>query len=223
MNDIKSFTIYEEYYDLITLLDKNEQQELLLAIVEYVFKDIEPTLNERQKKIFVNLKRPLDISKRNSQRSKGAPKGNQNALKKQTKNKPKTSRKTNQKQTHQDVNVSNYDNNYVVNGNVNVNVEKKYFNSLKVNTIFNEFLELRKKIKAVNSERAVNTLVNKLNKYDEETQYKMIENSIVNSWKDVYELKGEKIKLPKWFDNEPKERERTEDEERQLQELIRGY
>ena len=73
-------------------------------------------------------------------------------------------------------------------------VEKKYFESLKVNTIFNEFLELRKKIKAVNSERAIKTLVNKLNNYDEDTQYKMIENSIVNSWKDVYELKEQKNK-----------------------------
>lgn len=71
-------------------------------------------------------------------------------------------------------------------------VEKKYFESLKVNTLFNEFLELRKKIKAVNSERAIKTLVNKLNNYDEDTQYKMIENSIVNSWKDVYELKEQK-------------------------------
>ena len=73
-------------------------------------------------------------------------------------------------------------------------VEKKYFESLKVNTLFNEFLELRKKIKAVNSERAINALVNKLNNYDEDTQYKMIENSIVNSWKDVYELKEQKTK-----------------------------
>lgn len=73
-------------------------------------------------------------------------------------------------------------------------VEKKYFESLRVNTIFNEFLELRKKIKAVNSERAIKTLVNKLNNYDEDTQYKMIENSIVNSWKDVYELKEQKNK-----------------------------
>ncbi len=72
--------------------------------------------------------------------------------------------------------------------------EKKYFESLKVNTLFNEFLELRKKIKAVNSDRAIKALVNKLNNYDEETQYIMIENSIVNSWKDVYELKEKKSK-----------------------------
>ena len=195
MNGVKSFTIYEEYYELITLLNEDEQKDFLLAIMKYMFdsEDIEKSLNERQLKIFKNLKRPLDISKNNSVRSKGkgAPKGNQNALKKQTKNKPKT----NQKQTHQDVNVSNYDNNYVVNGNVNVNkIENKYFESIKVNSIFNEFLELRKKLKAVNSERAINTLINKLSNYDEETQIKMIENSIVNSWKGIFEIKETKTK-----------------------------
>ena len=195
MSKIKSFTIYEEYYELITLLSEEEQKEILLEIFKYMFEDKEPKLNDRQMKVFVNLKRPLDVSKKNSLRSmgNGAPKGNNNALKKQTKNKPKTNQTSNQKQTHQDVNVSNYDNNYVVNVNGNVNVknkiENKYFESIKVNTIFNEFLDLRKKLKAVNSERAITSLVNKLNNYDEETQYKMIENSIVNSWKGIFEIK----------------------------------
>lgn len=182
MNDIKSFTIYQEYYDLITLLEKEEQQELLLAIVEYIFNDKEPVLNDKQMKIFINLKRPLDKSKNRSKSS---------SKQKQNKNKIKTKKKQN-KNTSNDVNVnvSNYDNNYVVNGNVNVNkIENKYFESIKVNSIFNEFLELRKKLKAVNSERAINSLVNKLNNYDEDTQYKMIENSIVNSWKGIFELK----------------------------------
>lgn len=73
-----------------------------------------------------------------------------------------------------------------------VKEEKKYFDNEEVNEIFKEFLELRKKIKAVNSDRAINTLINKLNKYDDETKYKMIEQSIVNSWKDVYELRVQK-------------------------------
>lgn len=70
--------------------------------------------------------------------------------------------------------------------------KETYFSNEKVNEIFLEFLDLRKKIKAVNSDRAVNTLINKLNKYDDDTKYRMIEQSIVNSWKDVYELKKEK-------------------------------
>ena len=71
-------------------------------------------------------------------------------------------------------------------------IKEKYFENEKVNTIFLEFLDLRKSIKAKNTERAIKVLINKLNKYDDETKYKMIEKSIVNSWKDVYELKEKK-------------------------------
>ena len=84
----------------------------------------------------------------------------------------------------------------------------KYFDNEEVNTLFNEFLQLRKKIKAVNSDRAINTLVNKLNKFDDDVKYKMIEQSIVNSWKDVYELKEPRKKkddflerLDKWAES----------------------
>ena len=63
---IKSFTIYEEYYDLITLLDREEQKELILAIFEYMFENKNPVLNDREFKIFNNLKRPLEKSKTKS-------------------------------------------------------------------------------------------------------------------------------------------------------------
>ena len=77
---------------------------------------------------------------------------------------------------------------------ISKDIQKKYFESLKVNTLFNEFLEQRKKLKAVNSERAINTLINKLMNYDENTQIKMLENSIVNSWKGIFEIKETKRK-----------------------------
>ena len=76
--------------------------------------------------------------------------------------------------------------------------KEKYFDNEEVNNIFLEFLEVRKKLKAVNSERAINTLINKLNKYSDDIKFKMIERSVVSSWKDVYELKeqkSEEIKL----------------------------
>lgn len=72
------------------------------------------------------------------------------------------------------------------------NKKKKYFDNEELNNLFLDFLDLRKKIKAVNSERAINNLLNKLNKYDDDTKIKMIDKSITNSWKDVYELKEEK-------------------------------
>ena len=115
---VNSFTIYKEYYELITLLSEREQQELLLAITKYMFEDIEPTLNSKQTKIFNNLKRPLDKSKEQSKRkrnknqteTKKNPKENQT----ETKKNPKESQSSNQTETHQDVPVT-----------VNVNVDVK--------------------------------------------------------------------------------------------------
>ena len=106
-------------------------------------------------------------------------------------------------------------------------IEKKknieYFANAELNSIFTEFINQRKKLKAVNSERAINTLINKLNKYDDETKYKMIENSIVNSWKDVYELKenkktGIKEIIPEWFD---KKIEKEEMKEEDLEDIMK--
>ena len=86
--------------------------------------------------------------------------------------------------------------------------EKKYFNNEEVNNIFLEFLQLRKKLKAVNSDRAIKLLVNQLNKYDDNIKIKMIEKSILNSWKSVYELKEDKKtketfmdRLDKWAES----------------------
>lgn len=115
---VNSFTIYKEYYELITLLSEKEQQELLLAITRYMFEDIEPTLNSKQTKIFNNLKRPLDKSKEQSKRKRNRnqtetekePKENQ----KETKKNPKENQSSNQTETHQDVPVT-----------VNVNVDVK--------------------------------------------------------------------------------------------------
>lgn len=92
------------------------------------------------------------------------------------------------------------------------NIKKEYFSNSEVNDIFLDFIEQRKILKAVNSDRAINTLVNKLNAYDDNTKYKMIENSIINSWKSIYELKENnnstrkpirKEVVPDWLNKEP--------------------
>ena len=119
------------------------------------------------------------------------------------------------------------DNNTSINNTFNnkKEIKKEYFLNDAINEIFTEFINQRKKLKAVNSERAINTLINKLNKYDDETKYKMIENSIVNSWKDVYELKenkktGTKEIIPEWFDKKiEKEEMKGEDLEDLMREL----
>ena len=94
------------------------------------------------------------------------------------------------------INKNVKDNNTSIN-NTSINKKEKYkkekyFEEEELNDLFNEFLEIRKKKKAVNSERAINMLIKKLSKYDDITKMKMIEQSIVNSWKDIYELKEQK-------------------------------
>lgn len=124
---MNGFTIYKEYYELITLLTEREQQELLLAITKFMFEDVEPTLNDKQTKIFNNLRRPLEKSKKRS-KCGSITKSNENQEEneietkenqKEIKIKSNENQKENKSKTHQDVNVI-----VNVNDNVDVNVNK---------------------------------------------------------------------------------------------------
>lgn len=110
--------------------------------------------------------------------------------------------------------------------------KKIYFENDNLNSIFEEFIEVRKKLKAVNSDRAIKTLINKLNKYDDDTKYQMIENSIVNSWKDVYELKQPKTFnqrpireeiTPDWFKKDVKKETISKEDEAELKSMLAEF
>lgn len=110
--------------------------------------------------------------------------------------------------------------------------KKIYFDNDNLNSIFEEFIEVRKKLKAVNSDRAIKTLINKLNKYDDDTKYQMIENSIVNSWKDVYELKQPKTFnqkpireeiVPEWFNKDVKKEPISKEDEDSLKSMLAEF
>jgi uncharacterized phage protein (TIGR02220 family) len=127
---MNGFTIYKEYYELITLLTEREQQELLLAITKFMFEDVEPTLNDKQTKIFNNLRRPLEKSKKRS-KCGSITKSNENQEEneietkenqKEIKTKSNENQKENENKTHQDVNV---------NDNVDVNVKKISLEEIK--------------------------------------------------------------------------------------------
>ena len=98
MNDIKGFTFYKNYYELVKYLPDNERLKLLDAILKYMFDGEEPDFEGLIKGIWVNLKMPLDNSKINIENGKkgGAPKGNTNALK-TTQKQPKNNRTYNPK------------------------------------------------------------------------------------------------------------------------------
>lgn len=111
-------------------------------------------------------------------------------------------------------------NNKYINTNNNKNTKKDFFDKEELNDLFNEFLDFRKKLKAVNNDKAITLLINKLNEYDDETKMKMINQSIENSWKSVFPLKKEYKPKESGFDilrrqmKEIKEKERLENEQK---------
>ena len=90
------------------------------------------------------------------------------------------------------------------NTSIKENIKRKYFENEELNDLFNEFLELRKKLKCKNTDRAITLLLNELNKYPDDIKKEMINNSIMGSWKSVYPLKNTKRiePIPEWFGKE---------------------
>lgn len=68
MNSVNSFTMYFDYFNLIDTLPLKDKATLLVAINDYMFKDIEPNLSGHNQAIFNTLKNQLNVSKNNSKR-----------------------------------------------------------------------------------------------------------------------------------------------------------
>lgn len=78
--------------------------------------------------------------------------------------------------------------------------KRKFFENEHLNNLFIEFLEQRKRLKAINSERAITQLLNRLEPYDDLVKEQMIEESLVNSWKSVFPIKKKKeTKKEEWW------------------------
>ena len=201
--DRGSCIFYRSFYESIKELIPEQQVQIYDAIFKYEFDNEEVELTGVCKSIFTLIIPQLEANnKRYTNGCKGGrPKQNQ----KETKTKPNE----NQKETKTKANY-NENENYNENDNVNDN---KYYVDKKLNDIFMEYLQVRKKLKAVNSDRAIKMLLNKLEKYSDDIKYKMIEQSIVHSWKDVYEIKDKNIINPVWLDKEIQSREATPEEE----------
>jgi hypothetical protein len=79
----------------------------------------------------------------------------------------------------------------------NTKKETYFPNDEKLNQTFLDFMDMRNSLKnGAMTERAITMMVNKINKLDNDTAIKMLEQSITNNWKDIYPLK-EDDKKPK--------------------------
>ena len=72
---------------------------------------------------------------------------------------------------------------------INKQKAKAYFDDLDINNLFIEFLDLRKSLKAKNTDRAISLVLKKLEGLSKETQKEILEQSIENSWKSVFPIK----------------------------------
>jgi len=73
--------------------------------------------------------------------------------------------------------------------NKNEKERKKYFDSEKLNSLFEDFIDHRKQMKKPMTDRSITMHVNKLNDESVPNAIKMIERSIEHGWSSVYELK----------------------------------
>ena len=194
---MNQFIFYKSFYEAMNNIPDEEQTKLFKMICNYCFKGEEPKEDGIAKALFIVMKENIDsANKRYLANIENGKKGGR----------PKTQPKPNQNPSESELkpeenhnnNINNNNNNNKnnnINNNINIkeNVKRKvYYENEKLNNIFLEFLDIRKKLKAINSDRAINMLIKKLSNYEDDIKYKMIEQSIIKSWKDIYELKEKK-------------------------------
>lgn len=127
----RSFTFYEDYYNLIATLPKKDKQALLEAITDYVFIDKEPNLNGHNQAIFNTLSHQLNVSKSNSKRrTKEEPKENRN----ETEQQPKTNKTS------------------ILSFKFNNNIYKYIENILNITISGNNYIKIEELLKIYNDE-----------------------------------------------------------------------
>ncbi len=220
MNEIKSFTFYKNYYDIIKYLNDEDKLVMLMSILDYVFEDKEPTLEGLNLGIWNNIQMPLNTTKNNiiNGRKGGRPKTETLT---QTKTQPITETKPKAKPKHKANNISIFlflfSNLYISNIN----------NKDIIYKLLEEYLELRIKKKYTLTETIVTRLINKCNEYGktDEEKIEIITNAINGAWKDFYPLKEKESAepIPKWFDKEIKTNEASKEEQEEMENLLKEF
>lgn len=202
MNDITGYTFFKSYHDSLVELDKEDKKEMLNAIDDFIFENIEPHFDGVKKSIWILMRPNLNTSKIRSKSGKS--KLNQNKIKIKSK----------------------YDSS-PPNPNPNPNPLIKYGLYKRVLLTNKQYKKL---IKDFNKELIDNQITlldeyiqsnNNKNRY---TDFNLVlRKSIRENWfKDKsYQLKEDKV--PEWFDKDVQEEPITEEEQKQMDKLLKKY
>ena len=213
MNDINGFTFYKNYYELIDNLDTENKRMMLEIIVDYIFRDVEPIgLEKMNLAIWNNIKMPLSKSKNKST----------NALK-QNQNEIKSKSNKNQTEIKSDTNNISYFIFLISN-----------FNFLKDRGLLREKIEEWLKYKWERKEPYKETGFKNLlarieratNQYGVDNVINLIDGCMASNYKGIIFEKLNKSKkaeqLPDWFDKSLENQEITEEEKRELDEVLKS-
>lgn len=200
-----SFIFYRSFYEAAQDLEDADRLKFYDAVLEYALNGSE-TLTERSsaRAVFKSVRPQIDVNNQRYENGKkgGAPLGNKNAKKqpKTTKKQPKHNQSTTKKQP---------------NVNVNVNDNANDINKSPLDIALDNFKDHRKQLKAPMTDQAYKMLLNKLEKLsggDEQKKVAILNQSIENGWKGVFELKGKVVS----FNNHPQRKQDSLELERKL-------
>ena len=189
---IHSFTFYDDYFALIDTISEKDKKEILCAIVDFMFKGIEPNLDGHNRAIFNTLSRQLNKSK----------------------NKSMNARKDNQEEEQNEINLKS--NKKQIDNQEEINKGKKtsvlsfkfYISSFKFiennillkNKVL-EWLEYKKQKKKNYTEIGLNTLLKKIEeqsqKHGIEQVIALIDDSMANNYQGIIWEKLETKKTSK--------------------------
>jgi len=185
MEDKKSFVLYADLIHTVEKLDDTSAGELFKHVLRYVNDKDPVTDNLLIEVCFEPIKQQLkrDLDRWQTKRSNRAEAGRKGGL----------AKRSNAKKSKANVAVND---NVNVNANVNVTVRNKYFNDPELNEAFLEFMKHRKQIKSKMTDLAITKMVNRLEKEDKQNAILMLEQSIENGWKGVFDIKDKKKPTP---------------------------
>lgn len=195
-SNINSFTFYFDYYNLIDTLPIEDKKILLVAITDYVFKDIEPKLEGHNQAIFNTLKAQLNVSKNNSKRrTKKEPEENQIETGKEPNIKPEQNKTSI---------LSFIFDNYIY-------LQNRGLLRGKIEEWIQYKEEKGKPYNAYSLKSLLNRIETKLNQFGEDKIIKLIDYSLSNGYDGlIWENLGRKTKeqpIPDWFQKEVERKE----------------
>ena len=185
MEEVKSFTFYRNYYEIIKYLPTKEKTQLYDAILEYMFEDKEPELKELLKGIWVNIKMPLDTNKKNIKNGqKGGRPKKEIEENEEPKENPKETQIITQKEPKPKANNISYFLFLISNNNYKyININNNIYNKII------EWLEYKQERKELYKETGLKNLLtqieNSIEQYGEEKVIDVISQSMANNWKGI--------------------------------------